>query len=123
MEGKRILILYAPLGAGHGIAAKAIAEAFAQNYSEFEVKTANVLDFSFEIFRAGLPGIFNYVTLKIPFLYKWTYDYLNHESGYNFINQSFANAFSIFNQTQKNYRYFICQRLHGFWFSLFLVQL
>jgi len=87
MEGKRILILYAPLGAGHGIAAKAIAEAFAQNYSEFEVKTANVLDFSFEIFRAGLPGIFNYVTLKIPFLYKWTYDYLNHESRYNFLNR------------------------------------
>src|SRR3989338_6358643 len=81
------LILYAPLGAGHGMAAKAIAEAFAQNYSEFEVKTANVLDFAFEIFRAGLPGIFNYMTLKIPFLYKWTYDYLNHESRYNFLNR------------------------------------
>lgn len=86
MESKRILILYAPLGAGHGMAAKAIAEAFAQNYPEFEVKTANVLDFAFEIFRAGLPGTFNYVTSKIPFLYKWLYNYFNHQSRYAFLN-------------------------------------
>lgn len=84
---KRILILYAPLGAGHGTAAKAIAEAFALNYPEFEVKTANVLDFAFEIFRAGLPGAFNYTTSKIPFLYKWIYNYFNRQSRYNFLNQ------------------------------------
>lgn len=88
MENKRVLILYAPLGAGHGSCAKAIAEAFASNYPEFEVKTANVLDFAFEIFRAGLPKVFVYVTSKIPFLYKWVYDSFNHQSRYNFLNRT-----------------------------------
>ena len=88
MENKRILILYAPLGAGHETAAKAIEEAFAQNYPEFEVKTANVLDFAFEIFRAGLPGVFVYVSSKIPFLYKWIYDGFNRQSRYNFLNHT-----------------------------------
>jgi len=87
MENKRILILYAPLGAGHGSCAKAIAEAFALNYPDFEVKTANVLDFAFEIFKQGLPRVFVYVNSKIPFLYKWIYDSFNHQSRYNFLNQ------------------------------------
>jgi len=78
--------LYAPLGAGHGMAAKAIAEAFALNYPEFEVKTANVLDFAFEIFRAGLPRAFNYVTSKVPILYKWIYIYFNRRSRHVFLN-------------------------------------
>lgn len=88
MENKRILILYAPLGAGHGSCAKAIAEAFTLNHPEFEVKTVNVLDFAFEIFRDGLPKVFVYVTSKIPFLYKWVYDGFNHQSRYNFLNKT-----------------------------------
>ncbi|MEK7080741.1 MAG: glycosyltransferase [Patescibacteria group bacterium] len=88
MENKRILILYAPLGAGHETAAKAIEEAFAQNYPEFEVKTADVLDFAFEIFRQTLPRAFVFFSSKIPFLYKWIYDGFNHQSRYNFLNRA-----------------------------------
>ena len=87
MENKRILILYAPLGAGHGMAAKAIAEAFAQNYPEFEIKTANVLDFAFEIFKQALPRVFVYISSKVPFLYKWVYDGFNNQTRYNFLNR------------------------------------
>ena len=68
------------------MAAKAIAGAFVLNYPEFEVKTANVLDFAFEIFRQGLPRAFVYVTSKIPFLYKWIYRCFNHQNRYNFLN-------------------------------------
>jgi len=88
MEKKKILILYAPLGAGHGAAASAIAEAFAQNYPEIEVKNVNVLDFVFDIFKLGLPWIVDYVTSNIPILYKWVYHYNNSLSGSGFLNNA-----------------------------------
>lgn len=87
MNNKKILILYAPLGAGHKMAAKAIEEAFVLDYPEFEIKVINVLDFSFRAFRAGLPRAFDFASFKMPFLYKWIYDCFNHQSRYNFLNR------------------------------------
>lgn len=86
MKKKKILILYAPLGAGHGKAAKAIAEAFALKYPDIEVKNINVLDFAFEIFRQGLPWAFVFFNSKTPFLYKWIYRYYNSQSPYRSLN-------------------------------------
>ena len=85
---KRILILYVPLGAGHGMAARAIEEAFFKNYPDFEIKNINVLDFAFEIFRAGLPKVFNYVTRRIPFLYKLMYDCFDRRSWNCYLNRA-----------------------------------
>ena len=86
MQKKKVLILHAPLGAGHGAAAKAIAEAFLLRYPDIEVKSADVLDFSYEIFKQTLPKAFIFFTLYIPFLYKLFYDYSNHRSRYKFLN-------------------------------------
>ena len=86
MEKKKVLILYAPLGAGHGSAAKAIAEVFSLKYPDIDVKNINVLDFAFEIFKQGLPWAFFNLNLKAPFLYKWIYKYYNHQSRYKFLN-------------------------------------
>ena len=86
MQKKKVLILHAPLGAGHGAAAKAIAEAFLLRYPDIEVKSADVLDFSHELFKQTLPKAFYFFTLYIPFLYKLFYDYSNHRSRYKFLN-------------------------------------
>jgi len=86
MEKKKVLILYAPLGAGHGKAAEAIAEEFALKYPDIEVKNIDVLDFAFEIFRRGLPWAFVFFNSKAPFLYKWVYQYYNHQSRYKSLN-------------------------------------
>lgn len=86
--GKKVLVLYAPLGAGHFAAAKAIVETFELNYSEIEIKNVNVLDFAFDIFKQGLPFAFTYVASKIPVLYKWIYNYCNHQSRYKYLNHT-----------------------------------
>lgn len=88
MQKKKVLILHAPLGAGHGAAAKAIAEAFLLHHPEVEVKSADVLDFSYEIFRQTLPMAFYFFTFYTPFLYKLFYDYSNHHSRYKFLNHA-----------------------------------
>ncbi len=87
MQKKKILILYVPLGAGHGAAAKAIEEAIAKKYPETEVKNISILDFAFEIFRAGIPGGFNFITAKIPFVYKLIYHGFNN-AGHMAINRT-----------------------------------
>ncbi|TSC95164.1 MAG: UDP-N-acetylglucosamine:LPS N-acetylglucosamine transferase [Parcubacteria group bacterium Licking1014_1] len=86
MQKKKVLILHAPLGAGHETAAKAIAEAFLLRYPNIEIKSADVLDFSYEIFKQTLPKAFYFLTFYIPFLYKLFYDYSNHRSRYKFLN-------------------------------------
>ncbi len=86
MGKKKILILYAPLGAGHGKAAKAIEEAFLQNYPDFIIKNADVLDFAFGLFGAGIPAAFDYITSYAPFLYKWIYKSFNHQKRYHYLN-------------------------------------
>ena len=86
MEKKKVLILYASLGAGHGAAAKAIAEAFAFKYPDIEIKNIDVLDFYFNILKKGLPGAFVYINSKIPFLYGEIYKYSNHQLRYKFLN-------------------------------------
>jgi processive 1,2-diacylglycerol beta-glucosyltransferase len=82
MEKKKVLILYAPLGAGHGEAAKAVAEAFALKYPDIEVKNIDILDFAFEIFRQGLPWAFVFFNSKAPIFYKWIYKYYNNQYRY-----------------------------------------
>jgi len=81
---KKVLILHAPLGVGHGAAAKAIAEAFALKYPEIEVKNIDVLDFVFDIFKQSLPWVYSQTTLKIPLVYKWIYNYC--QTHYKFLN-------------------------------------
>ena len=63
-EKKKILILYAPLGAGHGSAAEALREAFTFYYPGFEVKSISALDFSFWPYKKFLPGLFHYLSSK-----------------------------------------------------------
>jgi processive 1,2-diacylglycerol beta-glucosyltransferase len=79
MEKKKILILFEPLGAGHESAAKAITQAFNLKYPEIEVKSVDASDFSFEISRQLTPWIYNYVTTRVPFLYKLIYEYSDHK--------------------------------------------
>lgn len=86
MKNKKILILYASLGAGHKRAAEAIVEAFSAKYPDVAVKNIDVLDFGFKIFRQGVPLAYDYITSNIPFLYKWIYDFYNHGSRYKFLN-------------------------------------
>jgi len=76
---KKVLILYAPLGEGHKAAANAIAEFFALKYPDIEVKNIDTLDFVFDIFKNGLPWIYNQTIMKIPTLYKWIYSYYNYK--------------------------------------------
>jgi len=64
VEKKRILILYVPMGSGHGAAAQAIEEAFVKKYPAFEVKTVNILDFAFDIFKKVLPKAYFLVSSK-----------------------------------------------------------
>ena len=80
MEKKKVLILYAPLGVGHGAAANAIAEVFALEHPDIEVKNVNVLDFVPDMFKQGLPWFYNQATSKMPILYKWIYSYYNYKS-------------------------------------------
>lgn len=80
LEHKKILILYAPLGVGHGTAARAIEEVFAEKYPDIEVKNINVLDFVPEMFKQGLPWVYHQTTSKVPFLYRWIYNYYNYKS-------------------------------------------
>jgi len=77
---KKVLILYAPLGVGHGSAANALAEIFSLKYPDIEVKNINVLDFVPDLFKQGLPWAYNQATSRIPILYKWIYSYYNYKS-------------------------------------------
>jgi len=77
---KKVLILYAPLGSGHGAAAQAIEEAFVAEYPDIEVRNINVLDFVPDVFKQGLPWFYNQTTSRIPFLYKWIYNYYKYKS-------------------------------------------
>ena len=104
MEKKKVLILYAPLGVGHGAAANAIAEVFAVKYPDVEVKNINVLDFVAEAFKHGLPWVYSQTTSKIPFLYKWIYNFyrsrprhLNNMSRIILKKSKFVNFIKDFN--------------------------
>jgi processive 1,2-diacylglycerol beta-glucosyltransferase len=85
---KKVLIMYAPLGAGHKAAADAITEAFALKYPNIEVKNIDVLDFVFEIFKQGLPWAFVFINSNTPVLYKWFYEYYNSPARYKALNNA-----------------------------------
>ncbi len=85
---KRVLILHAPFGSGHGAAAKAIAQAFQKKYPEIKVESVDVLDFAFEVFKQILPWGFVYITAKFPLLYKWFYDFYNHSYTYKLLDSA-----------------------------------
>lgn len=74
---KKILILYAPLGEGHGSAAKALEEAFLFKHPEFEIKTVDVLDFTPLPLKKTIPWAFIYTTANVPFIYKLIYLFSN----------------------------------------------
>ncbi|MCX6722079.1 MAG: glycosyltransferase, partial [Candidatus Staskawiczbacteria bacterium] len=84
---KKVLILYAPLGAGHGAAAKAVEEAFALKYPNIEVKNVNILDYTVKSFRFGLPWAFSYFNSKAPFVYKWVYRFYNNQTNHKNANR------------------------------------
>lgn len=86
MRQKKILILYASLGVGHKTAAMAIAEAFAYKYPDIKVKSVDVLDFLFDIFKHGLPWVYYRTTSKTPTLYRWIYKYYRKQSRHGFLN-------------------------------------
>lgn len=83
---KKILILYAPFGAGHESAANAIAEFFKLNYRDIEVKKIDVLDFVPELFKNGLTWTYNQTTSRVPVLYRWAYNYYNYRSRLRYLN-------------------------------------
>ncbi len=83
---KKVLILYAPLGAGHGAAANAIAEDFALMYPDIEIKNINVLDFVFDIFKHGLPWFYNQTIINTPILYKLIYNFYNYRGRYKHLS-------------------------------------
>lgn len=85
---KRVLILYNPLGEGHAIAAKALAEVFALKYPEIEVRNIDVFSFLFEIVGKTIRRSYNYVTTNMPFLYKWIYDFNNNRIRSNILNHT-----------------------------------
>jgi len=74
---KKVLILYAPLGSGHKLAADAIAQAFVEKYPDIEVRNVDVLDFISKSLRHSLPWAYNFVTARFPFVYKCFYGYYN----------------------------------------------
>jgi len=87
MEKKKILILHAPLGAGHGAAAEAIAESFAKRHPNIEVKNVDVLDFAFKVFKKGLPRAYFLISSKVPFVFKWMYKYHKRPSRHAFLSK------------------------------------
>jgi processive 1,2-diacylglycerol beta-glucosyltransferase len=87
MEKKRVLILSAPFGAGHGSAAQAIAEVFVKKYSNIDVKVVDVMDFAFKIFKESVPKAYFLMSSKIPLLYKWIYSFHKKVSRHKFLNK------------------------------------
>jgi processive 1,2-diacylglycerol beta-glucosyltransferase len=75
------------MGSGHGAAAQAIEEAFVKKYPAFEVKTVNILDFAFDIFKKVLPKAYFLVSSKASFIYKWVYKYHKRQSRHDFLNR------------------------------------
>jgi len=88
MNKKRILIFHVPLGAGHAMAAKALAKVFELKYPDIEVKIVDAFNFLFEAFGKRIPKGYNYVTTNIPFLYKWAYDFYNSRLTTQLLNYS-----------------------------------
>ncbi|MGC8710928.1 MAG: MGDG synthase family glycosyltransferase [Leptodesmis sp.] len=70
---KRILILYASLGAGHLNAAKALAAAF-QQLPEVEVQIADTLAYANSLYRGAITQAYKQLSEKIPLLYKAFYE-------------------------------------------------
>jgi len=98
VKKKKVLILYAPFGAGHGGVAKALTKAFLFKYPDVEVINENILEFTFSAIKGDLPKIYDKITLKFPILYKWLYNYfqpririLNWASGVILKKNKFVN--------------------------------
>lgn len=85
-KNKRVLILYVPLGSGHKSAANAIEEAFLQKHPDVEIKNINIFDFYPKIIGHGMSFLFDAVTFRMPFLYKWVYHFYNSQSNIKLLN-------------------------------------
>lgn len=69
----KILIVYAPAGAGHRRAAEAIKEAFDRSKCEHEVKLIDSLDYSNALFKRTYPWGYNFLVSKAPLAWGFFY--------------------------------------------------
>ncbi len=70
---KRILILYASLGAGHLNAARALCQAF-EHFPELEVYCEDALAYASPIYRSAVTQAYKQLSEKMPQLYKAFYE-------------------------------------------------
>lgn len=66
MNNKRVLVVYATGGMGHVTAAKAVVQAFSEEYSDVEVKNVDVLDYSDPVYKKVFVGGYNWVSSNKP---------------------------------------------------------
>ncbi|HIU64713.1 MAG TPA: hypothetical protein IAB06_06750 [Candidatus Avacidaminococcus intestinavium] len=92
-KNKKILIMSAPIGSGHTLAALALKEEFEKN-SNCEVVMGNAFDFIPGFFGKFILQTYLFVLKHCPFLYKYAYQWGNKETGSlwlrNFINGTMA---------------------------------
>ena len=102
MEEKKVLILYASFGSGHGSAAEAVKEALLKK--NIKAKSVDVLDFAFDIFKKSLPKAYSLIVSKTPLLYKWIYKYVCKEECKHYSNNNIKNIGNLMNiKTKMNF--------------------
>ena len=77
---KKVLIVYATGGMGHVSAAKAVAEAFKNNFSDVEIQNVDVISFASSWYKLFFVHGYNYVSAKLPGLWGWLYQRYNDKS-------------------------------------------
>lgn len=97
----KILIVYAPAGAGHKRAAEAIKEAFDRSKRKHDVRLVNSLDYSNGLFRWTYPWGYNFLVSKTPLIWGFFYYLFDFKpfqffvrAGRRFIN--FINGFRFY---------------------------
>ena len=77
---KRVLIVYATGGMGHVTAARAVAQAFAEQFPDVAVETCDILDFASRWYRLIFVHGYNYISAKLPKFWGWLYHHYNDQS-------------------------------------------
>ena len=76
---KRVLIVYATGGMGHVTAARAVAQAFAEQFPDVAVETCDILDFASRWYRLIFVHGYNYISAKLPKFWGWLYHHYNDQ--------------------------------------------
>jgi processive 1,2-diacylglycerol beta-glucosyltransferase len=79
---RRVLILSANVGSGHGVAAKALETAFS-TYPDVEVRTVDVLDMTNEAYASLYSDTYQVLAKRMPWLLGLVYDINDEPSSYN----------------------------------------